>query len=244
MKIEQLETKTVGSLVAENYKTADVFKKHGIDFCCGGGVSVKEICEKKGLDYDQIAAELVSIGDQTSKSYDYDSWELDFLIDHIINVHHSYVKDSLPLLLQYSDKVSVVHGHYFNETVEIKNLVRAVVEELNSHMFKEEAILFPFVKQMVQSQRTGEPSPTPPFGTVQGPIAMMEQEHDSAGQAFKKIAELSNNHTPPEEACNTYRVLYSKLKEFEEDLHIHIHLENNILFPKAVALEAAISARA
>ena len=164
MKIEQLETKTVAALVAQNYKTADVFKKHGIDFCCGGGVSVREVCEKKGLDYTEIETELLGIYNQTNRIYAYDSWELDFLIDHIINVHHTYVKDSLPLLLQYSDKVATVHGHHYNETVEINTLVHDVAEELNGHMFKEEGILFPFVKQMVQSQKNGSPSPTPPFG--------------------------------------------------------------------------------
>ncbi len=238
--MNDIENKTVAELVAENYKNADVFKKHGIDFCCGGKVGVKEICEKKNVDYDTITEELKNVNSEVDRSHDFNNWELDFLADYIVHTHHKYVNESIPLIIQYSDKVANVHGHYYTETVEINKLFHAVANELNTHMHKEEMILFPFIKQIAAAKRNGEPIPQPPFGTVQNPIRMMEAEHDTAGDLFKEIASLSNNYTPPAEACNTYRVLYAKLKEFEDDLHQHIHLENNILFPKAIQIEQGV----
>ena len=235
--MEMIESRTVAELVTANYKAADIFKKHGIDFCCGGGVSVAEICRRKNLDYAQIEGELLALDQQIPKSHDFNNWELDFLIDYIIQTHHSYVLENIPLLFQYAEKVARVHGHHYTETVEINNLFQHVAAELSAHMQKEERILFPYIKMMAEDKKEGKTMPPPPFGTVQNPIRMMEAEHELAGDIFKKIAELSNNYQPPEGACNTFRVLYAKLKEFEEDLHQHIHLENNILFPKALELE-------
>ncbi len=235
MKIEQ--DQTVAELVADNYKAADVFKKHGIDFCCGGGVSIAEICRKKNLDYEIIVSELASLDSEVPESQNFNHWELDALVDHIVQKHHKYVQENLPLLLMYAEKVARVHGHHYGETVEIHRIVQEVASELTAHLHKEENILFPYIKEIIRRKREGLPTLRPPFGTVRNPISMMESEHDDAGDAFKQIAELSNNYQPPEGACNTYRVLYAKLKDFEEDLHQHIHLENNILFPKAIGLE-------
>ncbi len=235
--MEIKESKTIGEFVADNYKAAGVFKKHGIDFCCGGNVSIREICDKNNLDYSKIESELLELDNQIPKSHDFNKWELDFLIDYIIQTHHSYVLESIPELFQYAGKVATVHGHHYAETIEINELFRSVAEELTGHLQKEERILFPFIKMMAKAQKEGSPIPGSPFGTVQNPIRMMEMEHENAGDIFKKIAELSNNYSPPEGACNTFKVLYAKLKEFEEDLHQHIHLENNILFPKAIRME-------
>ncbi len=230
-------SKTVAEIVAENYKAADVFKKHGIDFCCGGGVSLAEICRRKSLDYKQIEAELLALGNDIPESHDFNNWELDVLVDYIIEKHHTYVMENIPLIVQYAEKVARVHGNHYTETVKIKDLFKEVAEELMTHLRKEENILFPFIKMMTKAKKEGLPMPSPPFGTVQNPIRMMETEHEYAGNIFKKIAELTNNYQPPEGACNTFRVLYAKLKEFEEDLHQHIHLENNILFPDAIGME-------
>lgn len=231
--------KTVGDTVTENIKTAHIFKKYGIDFCCGGGISIAKACEKKNVDFSQLEEEL-SVVDAAQKAYDYKSWELGFLIDHIINVHHAYVEESIPLILQYSNRVAKVHGHHYVEVIEINKLFVEVANELIAHLQKEEKILFPYVKKMV-ALKTGEKVEIPHFGTVNNPIAMMEQEHETAGDIFKKIAGLTNNYTPPEEACNTFRALYAKLEEFEQDLHQHIHLENNILFVKAIQLEKELN---
>ena len=231
-----IENKTVAEVVAENIKTAHVFKKHGIDFCCGGGVSIEKACEKKELDYQIVKSELLQV-DNAPKAYDYNSWSLDFLIDHIINIHHTYVEESIPLILQYANRVAHVHGHHYSEVVQINKLFTDVAHELSAHLKKEELILFPYVKKLIQLQKEKAKLKTPPFETVNNPIHMMETEHESAGDIFKVIAELSNNYTPPEGACNTFKALYAKLDEFEQDLHRHIHLENNILHPKAIQLE-------
>lgn len=231
------ESKTVAETVTENIKTADVFKKYGIDFCCGGGISIEKVCANKKIDAPLLLKDLEAVDSAISRAYNYDAWELDFLIDHIINIHHSYVAQSIPILLEYAAKVAKVHGHHYTEVVKINELFKEVAQELSAHMQKEEMVLFPFIKQLVQAKKDGIQAPKPHFGTVGNPIQMMEHEHENVGDVFKEIAELSNNYTPPAEACNTFKALYSKLNEFEQDLHQHIHLENNILFPKAIKLE-------
>jgi regulator of cell morphogenesis and NO signaling len=232
-----IENKTVAELVTENYRTADVFKKNGIDFCCGGKVSVKAICEKKNIGYDKIKQELEAIDQPNDDSVDFKSWNLETLVDHIVNKHHVYVAENIPLINQYAMKVSKVHGDANPEVVLINRLFKNISEELTTHMFKEENILFPYIKNLALCER-GEINFTPPhFGSIKNPIQMMESDHDQVGNYGFRIAELSSNYMPPEHACNTYRVLYAKLKEFEDDLHQHIHLENNILFPRAIELE-------
>jgi len=231
------EEKTIADIVAENIKTSHIFKKHGIDFCCGGGITVQKACEKKGLDYTSIAEELRHFEMEVEKNYDYISWPLDVLIDHIVSVHHLYVEENIPLLLQYAEKVAKVHGQHYSELIQVRDLFLELSKELSAHMKKEELILFPFIRKMVLSKKEGISLDIPHFRTVENPIAMMEDEHESAGDTCKKIARLTNNYTPPESACNTFRALYDKLEEFEQDLHTHIHLENNILHPKASKLE-------
>ena len=234
--MKTIEDKTVAEVVAENIKTAHIFKKYGIDFCCGGGITIDKACEKKKIDYKQLKEELLNV-DAAPRAYEYSKWELDFLIGHIVNIHHAYVEESIPLILQYANRVAEVHGHHYTEVIEIKKLFIKVANELVSHMKKEEIILFPYIKKLVHLKKEGGYVAPPPFGTVNNPINMMEAEHESAGDIFKEIARLTNNYKPPEGACNTFRALYAKLDEFEQDLHLHIHLENNILHPKAIQLE-------
>lgn len=231
------EEKTIAEIVSQNIKASHVFKKYGIDFCCGGGVTVQKACDKKGIEAQLVLEELRHFDIEVEKEYDYNSWPLDVLIDHIIAVHHLYVEENIPLVLQYAEKVAKVHGHHYTETVEIYNLFRIVAGDLASHMKKEELILFPFIKKMVVAQEEGLKLEVPHFSEVSNPIAMMEDEHETAGNIFKEIARLTNNYTPPAGACNTFRALYDKLAEFEADLHLHIHLENNILHPKALGME-------
>jgi len=238
--MENIEDKTVAEIVTENIKTADIFKKNGIDFCCGGNVKVQEICKKKGVDFSVIKEELKDINKESSNSHDFNSWDLDFLADYILNTHHKYVVEANDLIIQYSDKVASVHGHHYKEVVEINKLFHALANELKMHMHKEEMMLFPFIKQIAAAKKDGTTLPQSPFGTIQNPINMMEAEHDDAGDIIKRINELTNNFTPPAEACNTFRALYAKLEEYQNDLFQHIHLENNILFPKAILLEAEL----
>ncbi|HCQ29882.1 MAG TPA: iron-sulfur cluster repair di-iron protein [Flavobacteriales bacterium] len=240
--MEDLRDKKIGELVAEDYRKATVFKKYGLDFCCGGGKTIEEACQNKNVDVSSLIKDLASLDDEkeSSNEPDFNSMSLTDLADYIEQVHHKYVLDNLQSIQEFSNKVAKVHGNHNPETIEINKLFTETAQELAAHLRKEELILFPYIKKLEKALFNDEYVEAP-FGTVKNPIAMMEHEHDSAGDNFKKIARLSNNYTPPEYACNTYRVLYSKLKEFEEDLHKHVHLENNILFPKAIKLEQKIS---
>ena len=229
--------RTVADCVIENIKASHVFKKYGIDFCCGGGISVEKACLKKGVDYSALVKELEIIGAVEEKEKDFNNMPLDELIDHIIARHHKYVEANIGLLLQYSAKVAKVHGANNPELVRVYELFEKVAGELAAHLKKEELILFPFIKKMVKAEREGTVLNVPNFRTVENPIKMMEEEHEFAGDIFKEIAQLTNSYTPPAHACNTYRALFDKLDEFEQDLHEHIHLENNILHIKALKLE-------
>jgi len=230
-----LRNATIGELVAEDYRRAEVFKKFGLDFCCGGGRSVTDSCKKHHLDETALIKALEEIEkESTSPEQDYNKWNADVLVEHIIKVHHTYVESNIPLIREFSQKVAKVHGGANPEEIEIAELFDALSLDLLMHMKKEEMILFPYIKLLANDNGLHQ---QPPFGTVANPIRMMENEHEIAGDLMKEIRKLSNDYTPPAHACNTYRVLYAKLDEFESDLHQHIHLENNILFPKALQLE-------
>ena len=239
-KMEDIRNSKIGELVADDYRKAGVFKKFGLDFCCGGGKSIAEACEKKGINEEELIDAIKLLDDKEDASeQNFNEWKLDLLADYIINVHHSYVRQNLPLILQFSYKAARVHGHAHDELVKINEKFQLVADELTMHMQKEEMVLFPYIKELAKSS-VNEPASPPPFGTVANPIRMMEAEHENAGNLLKEISELSNDYTPPEYACNTWRVLFAHLEDFENDLHRHIHLENNILFPKAIQLETAL----
>ncbi|NOX86229.1 MAG: iron-sulfur cluster repair di-iron protein [Chlorobi bacterium] len=242
VKISKLKGKekplTIGELVAEDFRKAEVFGKFGLDFCCGGAKSLKEVCEEKGIDEKEVETALAEIESQPkNRQQDFNSWELDFLIDYILNIHHKYVKESVNMLSEFSSKVADVHGENHPEVIRIAGLFETIARELEPHMQKEEIILFPYIKKLVAARRENTAMEPSPFGSVEAPVGMMEAEHVAVGRSMDEINRLSNGFTPPEDACPTYRTLYSKLDEFEQDLHRHIHLENNILFPKAIQLE-------
>lgn len=234
-----MEKKTVAELVSDNYRTAEVFKRHGIDFCCGGKKSIAQVCIEKHLDELLLEQELIEVQAQpVDLEHDFKNWSPDFLVDYILQVHHKYVSNNIPLISEMAEKVARVHGHHNIETVEINGLWQQAAEELSVHMKKEELILFPYIKNLVKfDRRELKQFPNSHFNTVKNPIRMMEQEHDEAGSLLHSIQKLSNDFTPPEYACNTYKVLYAKLQEFQNDLHQHVHLENNILFPAVITLE-------
>ncbi|NNT70906.1 iron-sulfur cluster repair di-iron protein [Flavobacterium sp. IMCC34852] len=234
-----LEQITVGELVAGDFRTAAVFSKYGIDFCCKGNRTLEEVCEKKGLDSNAIEDELIAVLESKSdSSIDFKSWPTDLLIDYIEKTHHRYVEEKSIALLFYLDKLCKVHGQRHPELFEIALHFKICAGELAQHMKKEELILFPFVKKMYYALRDNTNIEQPHFGTVDNPIAMMQDEHENEGERFRKIAQLTNDYNPPADACETYKVTFAMLKEFEQDLHKHIHLENNIVFPKAKAMEA------
>lgn len=239
--MNSLRERKVADVVTANIQTADIFKKHGIDFCCGGGISIERACAKKQIDPAVIEQEILALGAKNTSAPDYNQWPLDELVDHILSVHHSYVKEAIPLVLQYSGRVAEVHGHHYTEVIEIDNLFHTMAQELTMHMHKEEMILFPFIHKLVQDQKNARKGETFHCATISSPIQVMEEEHEQAGEMMRKIATLSNNFTPPEGACNTFRALYHKLQEFEKDLHLHVHLENNVLFPKALIMEQQVT---
>ncbi len=234
---------TLGQIAAKDLRKAEVFKKYGLDFCCGGKKTVKEACEEKGLDVTKVEQELQQADKQpAARPLPYTEWSSDFLADYIINTHHAYVRKVLPELRGYAAKVAGVHGAQHPELLSIQQLVEEVNAELSAHMVKEEKVLFPYVKQLVVSTSQSLPLQAAHFGTVQSPINMMEMEHEIVGKAVEKIRSLSNNFALPEDACASYSLFYKMLEEFEDDLHTHIHLENNILFPKALELEKQLNA--
>ena len=233
---------TLGQIAAKDLRKAQVFKKYGLDFCCGGKKTVQQACKEKGLDVAKVEQELQLLDKSpTSRPLPYGDWSLDFLADYIVNTHHSYVVKYLPEIVSYAKKVMKVHGSHHPELVRIRQLVEAVNAELMAHMIKEERVLFPYIKALVAAKDHIQPLQAAHFGTVQHPINMMEMEHEMVGNHLAEIRELSSNYTLPENACASYSLLYRMLAEFEEDLHLHIHLENNILFPKALELEKLLN---
>jgi len=236
--MENLKNKTIGSFVAEDFRTATVFSKYRIDFCCKGNRTVTEVCEKQNIDADALLENVLQVvQSENNGSIDFNSWPLDLLADYIEKTHHRYVEEKTNVLLPFLDKLCKVHGANHPELFKINELFIGCAGELSQHMKKEELVLFPFVKRMVKTKDTDGVLHQPSFGTVANPIAMMMHEHDNEGERFREIAALTDNYTPPADACTTYRVTFAMLKEFEADLHKHIHLENNILFSKAVILE-------
>ena len=234
--------KTIGQIVAEDYRIAQVFKNHGIDFCCKGDRSVEEVAQKNNVDASLLYKEIEAIQNlNTNESIDFKSWSLDLLADYIEKKHHRYVEEKIPVLKQYLHKLCKVHGSRHPELFEITEHFNASAGELTAHMKKEELILFPIIRKMIDVNLKGTEMSKPHFGTVENPIEVMMNEHENEGDRFREIDRLSNSYTPPADACNTYQVTFSLLKEFEDDLHQHIHLENNILFPKAIALEKEIA---
>lgn len=239
--MENLRNKSVGELVKLDFRAADVFSSYGIDFCCGGKISVAEACASSGCDEQKVISDLEALQHQAgSATHDFDSWKIDFLSDYIINTHHQYVTKTIPQILPLAQKVAEVHGAHHSEVVVIYDLFQQLANELLMHMQKEEMVLFPYIKKLVAAESAGSCNDPSCFGTIASPISVMEQEHETAGIILKQLYRLSDGYSAPEDACNTYRVLYGKLKEFEDDLHRHIHLENNILFPKAIELEQAL----
>jgi regulator of cell morphogenesis and NO signaling len=234
--MNDLKNKTIAEIVSDDISTASVFKKYQLDFCCGGGKTISKACENSNINVDDVLKDLENVNvDNSNPNLNFKDWKLDFLIDYIINIHHTYVNDNIAIINEFAQKVALVHGDHNPENIEIANLFETLSNELLAHMQKEEKILFPAIKEMVQNGNKNFQ-----FGSIENPVKMMEQEHDSAGDIIKKIQQLSNNFTTPDHACNTYKALYHMLEEFTNDLFQHIHLENNILFQKVRELEAQL----
>jgi regulator of cell morphogenesis and NO signaling len=239
--MNNLNEMTIGEIVTENYRTASIFNNYNIDFCCKGNVPFGEVCSNKNIDSEKLLNEVKTILNATSdSSLDYQNWQIDLLANHIEAKHHSYIVNKTPELNNFLNKLCSVHGKNHPELFQVREMFSASAGELAKHMKKEELILFPYVRQMVLSQQKNEKLKTPHFGTVTNPIQMMMTEHSTEGDRFRMMEEITNNYTVPSDGCTTYKVTYSMLKEFQNDLHLHIHLENNILFPKAILMEEEV----
>ena len=230
-------TKTVRDIALENPATIRVFEAFGIDYCCGGKKPLTEACTAKNLSVDEVVEALESTGPAEREIENWSAQPLGVLAAHIVNTHHAYVRRELPRLTELAEKVVRRHGDTKPELPAIQLKLNELGEELLQHCAKEELVLFPYITKFERAIADGTPKPHGCFGSVTNPIAMMTQEHDSAGALVARMRELSSDFNPPVGACPTFHAFYRGLHEFEQDLHQHIHLENNILFPRAIDME-------
>ena len=232
--------KTVREFALQNTTATRVFEKLGIDYCCGGNKSLAEACRASNLSIDQVidSLEMAEQAEHAAKKdRDWQTEPLADLIAHIKNTHHKYTTAEMARMVPLLNKVCAVHGKNHPELQQIQASFQSLVLELTTHMMKEEQILFPYIVRMEEAIIQKEPVLPPPFGSVQNPVSMMEHEHDSAGNALRDMHKASCSYAAPDDACISYQTLYKALADFEADLHQHIHLENNILFPRAIAME-------
>ena len=234
-------TKTVGELAAELPGATRIFEKLGIDYCCGGERPLNEACSAAGVKEESVISLLSDaekLGVQRDEPKNWQREPLSELTNYIVNRHHTFVRTELVRLKELLAKVCSMHSGNHPELFRIRDIIFRLQAELTDHMLKEERVLFPYIEKLETAVRGGEQAPKPAFGTVRNPVRMMMQEHDEAGQALRNLREVSSNYQVPGDGCISFRTLYQGLEEFEKDLHHHIHLENNILFPRAAELEA------
>ncbi len=232
--------KTVREMAVEFPEATRIFERFGIDYCCGGSKSLEEACAASNLSVDQVLDSL-ELAEETARTKLKDrNWQTEPLADliaHITSTHHKYTREEIARLRPLLDKVCSVHGKNHPELQQIRSSFQGMALELTTHMMKEEMVLFPYIVRMEEAVIQKEPVLPPPFGSVANPVTMMMHEHDSAGEALRAMRLASASYTPPGDACISYQTLYKALSDFEADLHQHIHLENNILFPRAIAME-------
>jgi len=224
-------TTPIGDIVSNDFRTASVFKSNNIDFCCGGKKSLAEACLERGVNQDKVEFELKELAAiPPNAGQDYRSWNPDFLCDYIVNTHHRYVFKTLPDLVLYTRKIADVHGVHHPELVEVAKLFAQINKELLQHLKNEEEVLFPAIKSVLSNNNEESKN------TIISEIARMSGEHEFAGSAMDAINTLTKHYSLPEDSCGTYQVTFKLLEQFEDDLHIHVHLENNILYPAALKL--------
>ena len=234
--------KTIRELALENVVATKVFERLGIDYCCGGNHTLEQACHAANIPVDQVLKSLEDARfSSPAKSTDR-NWQtepLGNLVSHIMNTHHKYTREEISRLGPLFAKVCSVHGANHPELLGLRDVFTGLTQELTVHLMKEEKVLFPYIIRMEEAVIEKAPILPPPFGTVRNPVAMMEHEHDSAGNALRAMREISHGYAAPSDACVSYQTLYKAMAELEADLHLHIHLENNILFPRAIEMEKA-----
>jgi regulator of cell morphogenesis and NO signaling len=231
---------TVREVTAQVPESTRVFEKLNIDYCCGGGRPLIEACDSAGVEVDNVIEMLTDLsqsGASESGVVDFQKLSLTELVTHIVETHHLFTRSEMARIEALSAKVINAHSANHPELLKVENLFRRLCADLKPHMFKEEQVLFPYIVAMEQAEAKGHPFPFAPFGTVRNPVSMMTKEHDSAGEILRELRLVTADYRVPPDGCMSYQTLYRALEGFEKDLHQHIHLENNILFPKAVELE-------
>lgn len=228
----------ISDIVTHQPAASKVFHRHGINFCCGGKRPLSEVCAERRLDVDEVRREIAALDPRDAEEQDWSAAPLAEIVDHILERYHAPLKEELPRLAAMAQKVKTAHGERFPEM--IPPVVARLAElkaELEFHMIKEERMLFPYV---VNLEQTGGRVPRPPFGTVRAPIAAMESEHEDAGRLLAEMRDLTHGYELPEGAYNTFRALFAGLEDLEREMHLHVHLENHVLFPRAVELERQV----
>lgn len=234
----------VADLVAQDYRTSDVFKKYGIGFCCGGKYPLQMACEINNVDVNDILEELQTATSEVnvSNTLQYKDWPLDFLADYIVNVHHQYLKKALPQVDDLVAHFTDGHRKKYSYLDELHGTTNRMVKQMLPHMEHEEKVIFPYVRQIQHAYQHSEPYAGLFVKTLRKPIElMMAQEHETTGKDLLKLRELTNNYTPPSSACLTHKVAFSKLKEVDCDISRHLYLENEILFPQVVEMEKKLT---
>lgn len=232
-----VQNMTIGDIVAHDLRSASVFARHGIDFCCGGRTPLETACRERGLNADAIVAELDALERQRDAANDVTTWTLDAIVDRIVTKHHAYVRAESAVIVGYLAKLVARHGPRHPELARLQQVMQQIVDDLARHMQKEEMILFPYIVAIADADRAGRSLPPTPFGTIRNPIRMMELEHQDAAGALATARLITGNFTVPDDGCATWRACYASIEAFERDLHEHVHLENNVLFPSAEKLE-------
>lgn len=229
--------KTLGELVTEDYRRADIFKKHGMDFCCGGAVTLTDACRKNNLALNKVVEEIEQLDNEPApRGENYAAWDLSFLADYIVNTHHAWLHENTEKIVGYAHKIVEVHGSRHAELKEVAAHFDRIAEDLKGHLQEEEDHFFPAVKRLEATGKAGESPDDSDRRTVQKDLDQLLREHQEVGDAVHEIRRLTSDYAVPQDTCNTYALTYRLLKEFEDDLHKHVHLENNILFSKASAL--------
>ena len=234
--------RTVAEIALERPQAAAVFEKLGIDYCCGGGKPLASACEAAGVSVDRVTdllEQTAGVAKPGSEAANWSEQSLAALINHIVETHHAYCREELVRLLPLLAKVESKHGQHHSELSQVQEHFGSLGDELTMHMMKEERVLFPYIAALEESSNRKELAPRAPCGTVQNPVRMMVEEHDNAGWLLKEIRSLTRDFAAPEDACTSFKALSQGLEAFEADLHQHIHLENNLLFPRAMAMEEA-----
>ena len=234
--------RTLGDIVKDDPRAAAVLDRLGLDYCCGGGRTLKEAASARHLDLTPAVEALEALGTPVSDDRTRDEWsELDALTDHIVQRHHRYVREMTPSIQTWLAKLVARHGGRHPELAQVRDAFDQLTNELAAHMAKEENILFPAIDDLASARRAGHHLPASPFGTVLHPVRVMEDDHRAAGDLLANIRNLTQDFALPDDACTTYRLCYTELQRFESDLHWHVHLENNVLFPRALELEQQLT---